>query len=204
MKSFFMSKNSKNMTFTYIKNEDGNFVCPDCGAIKKNQSTMHYHIKKHEEQLTYVCKDCKQGFLQKQTLDLHIRSKHPGKEIIKKFNCTHDNCTFSALTKGNCIIHYLRVHYQDEIDNIMVKDGNSIMCSECDTEFNSLCAFYYHCKDCIEFIKDTKYDSFEKLINQVEPTIEQTGKRVKPKVEPKVEKVETKQEKRVKPKVEVI
>ena len=33
--------NSSTMTLKYIKNEDGDFVCPDCGVIKKNQNTMH-------------------------------------------------------------------------------------------------------------------------------------------------------------------
>ena len=67
------------MPLKYIKDEDGNFVCshPGCGFTKRNQSTLHYHMKKHEEQLDHICKTCKKQFLQKQTLDLHIRSKHP-------------------------------------------------------------------------------------------------------------------------------
>lgn len=150
---------------TYIKNEEGLFVCPTCNVTKKNQSTMHYHMKKHEEQLKYICKSCKKGFLQKQPLDLHIRSKHPEiKEYEKKFSCTYDKCDFTSFTKGNCIIHYLRVHYQDEINNIMTKDDKIIICSNCDKEFNSSCAFYYHCKGCIEFVKDEKYKKFEELL----------------------------------------
>lgn len=156
------------MPLKYTKNDNGEFVCPDCGITKKNQSTMHYHMKKHEEQLTHVCKSCKKGFLQKQTLDLHIRSKHP--DLVKddnsdkKFKCPFDNCEFSALTKGNCIIHCLRVHFQDEINNIMVKDNETkmIYCNECDKEFSSSCAFYYHCKGCLDFNKsDAKYKKFE-------------------------------------------
>ena len=159
------------MTLKYTKNDQGEFVCPDCGVTKKNQNTMHYHMKKHEEQLAHICKDCKKGFLQKQTLDLHIRSKHPGKEPDKKFNCTFDNCEFTAITKGNCVIHYLRVHYQDEINNIMVKDGNVFYCNECNEEFNSSCAFYYHCKGCIEFEKDDKYKKFKDLTKPTVATV---------------------------------
>lgn len=153
------------MTLKYTKNDEGLFVCPDCGVTKKNQNTMHYHMKKHEEQLTHTCKDCKKGFLQKQTLDLHIRSKHPErKETCKKFNCTYDNCEFAALTKGNCIIHYIRVHFQDEIDAIMVKDGKIYTCTHCDTEYSSSCAFYYHCKDCLDYIReDTKFQELDTL-----------------------------------------
>ena len=152
-----------NMTFTYIKNEDGAFVCPDCGIVKKKQNTMHYHMKTHEEKPNHVCKICKKGFLQKQTLDLHMRSKHSDKTDDKKFKCTHDNCEFTALTKGNCVIHFLRVHYQDEINNIMIKNGKRIECNECKKEFNSSCSFYYHCKDCIQFDDDNKHEKFKAL-----------------------------------------
>jgi hypothetical protein len=152
------------MTLTYIKNDEGLFVCPDCGITKKNQNTMHYHMKKHKEELTHTCKDCKKGFLQKQTLELHIRSKHPGKETSKKFNCTYHNCEFSALTKGNCIIHYIRVHFQDEMNSIMMKDGKIYTCTNCDTEYSSSCAFYYHCKDCMDVIKDdAKFQELDTL-----------------------------------------
>lgn len=153
----FNTKKS-NMVFKYVKNDEGLFVCPTCNITKKNQNTMHYHMKKHQEQLSHTCKVCKKGFLQKQTLDLHMRSKHPDSDIDKKFKCTYDNCEFAALTKGNCVIHYIRVHFQDAINNIMVKDGKIHTCTKCDTEFSSSCAFYYHCKDCLDFIKeDSKF-----------------------------------------------
>jgi hypothetical protein len=166
------STSSSTMPMKYTKNENGDFVCPDCGVVKKNQSTMFYHMKKHEEELNYVCKACKKGFLQKQTLDLHMRSKHP--ELVKdtnttdkKFKCPFDNCEFSALTKGNCVIHCLRVHFQDEINEMMAKDNETkmIYCNECNKEFSSACAFYYHCKTCIDFNKnDEKYQTLQEII----------------------------------------
>ena len=161
-----ITQKTTTMTLTYIK-KDGKFICPECGAQKNNQSTMHYHMKKHEEQLSAVCKICKKGFLQKQTLELHMKSKHPDINDTKKFKCTHNNCEFTALTKGNCIIHYIRVHFQDEIDNIMIKDGKTVHCIECEKDFSSSCAFYYHCKDCIDFVKDEKYENFEKLLKPI-------------------------------------
>ncbi len=172
-KATISSNITSTMPFKYIKNDDGDFVCPHpgCGFTKRNQSTLHYHMKKHEEQLDHICKTCKKQFLQKQTLDLHIRSKHP--ELIKdsisldkKFKCPFDNCEFAALTKGNCIIHCLRVHYQDEINNLMIKNAETktICCNECQKEFSSSCAFYYHCKACMDFNKnDEKYKKFEEI-----------------------------------------
>lgn len=160
---------SKAMPLKYIKDEDGNFVCPDCGVVKKNQNTMHYHMKKHEEQLSHVCKACKKGFLQKQTLELHMRSKHP--ELIKdgeekKFKCPFDDCDFSTLTKGNCIIHCLRVHFQEEIKNILSIDGDNktYCCKDCNQTFNSSCSFYYHCKSCMDFEKSNKFEKIREIL----------------------------------------
>jgi hypothetical protein len=168
--------NYKKMTLKYFKNEEGLFVCPDCGVTKKNQSTMHYHIKKHQEELNYICKECKKGFLQKQTLDLHMKSKHPESLRTdsccnKRFCCPFDNCEFSALTKGNTVIHCLRVHFAEEIKKIMnidttTNDRKSYHCNECCNDFNSSSAFMYHCKDCISFDKDTdKYTKLKEILN---------------------------------------
>ena len=158
------------MTFTYTKNGDGHFVCPTCDAVKKRQNSMHYHMKKHLEESHHVCATCKKGFLQKQTLDLHIRSKHP--ELLKdqkiKITCPFDDCQFNALTKGNLIIHILRLHFHDEIETIMQQDEETklITCDGCDKTFQSSCSFYYHCKGCITFDKTSaKYKQVETILS---------------------------------------
>jgi hypothetical protein len=158
------------MPLTYIKNEQGEFICPHegCKFTSKNQSTTHYHLKKHLEELNYTCKYCKKTFLQKQTLELHIRSKHPeqSKSLdLKKFYCPFDNCEFSSLTKGNTIIHCLRVHFQTEIRDLMFNSEDNIKCKECDTEFNSTCAFFYHAKKCLHFDnQNEKHQKFKEII----------------------------------------
>jgi len=148
------------MTFTYIKNDAGEFVCPTCNAVKKRQNSMHYHMKKHLEELQHMCIACNKGFLQKQTLDLHIRSKHPEllKEEKAKHSCPMENCTFTAITKGNLIIHLLRLHFQDEISAIMLQDNDTktVTCDACHKVFKSSCSFYYHCKGCITFDKESE------------------------------------------------
>lgn len=155
------------MTLTYIKNENGHFVCPDCNVVKTRQNSMHYHMKKHLEELSHVCKACKKGFLQKQTLDLHIRSKHPElqEEEVKKYACPFDGCEFAALTKGNCVIHCLRVHFQKEMKARMKVNAEtkSFSCTECNLEFQSSCSFYYHCKKCIETEKDAKFQKLNEI-----------------------------------------
>ena len=152
----------------YIKNDKGEFVCPQCNIVKKRQNSMHYHMKKHLEELDHVCKVCKKGFLQKQTLDLHMRSKHPEleKEEANRFGCPFEDCTFSALTKGNCIIHCLRVHYQEELKEKMQQDPETkvITCTDCDTEFSSSCGFYYHCKKCMDVAHDDTFKAIRYLM----------------------------------------
>ncbi len=151
------------MPITYIKNTKGEYVCPHCGITKVNQNTMHYHIRKHEEQVSHTCKVCKKGFLQKQTLDLHMKSRHADYlkeqgDDANKVYCPFDDCNFSSITKGNCIIHCLRVHFKDEINKIMNVDNETktVKCEECDKEFTSSCAFYYHCKKCITFDENSE------------------------------------------------
>lgn len=153
---------------TYIKNEEGHFVCPECNVVKKRQNSMHYHMKKHLEEFNHTCKACKKSFLQKQTLDLHMRSKHP--ELLEKeqnkFACPFDQCEFEALTKGNCVIHCLRVHYQDVIDEIMIVDEDTklICCTVCDDTFTSSGSFYYHCKKCLNVGKNEAFEKIKGLV----------------------------------------
>lgn len=163
------NKNRPNrMTITYIRNQDGHFVCPECNVVKQRQNSMHYHMKKHLEELNHVCRSCNKGFLQKQTLDLHIRSKHPELLTEEKqatsYACPFNGCSFSAMTKGNCIIHCLRLHFQDEIKEIMESNAEekTITCKGCDVTFQSSSSFYYHCKSCIK--KSEKYERLRTLL----------------------------------------
>ena len=153
------------MPLVYKKNKEGLFVCPHCDYKKSNQSSMHYHMKKHEEERSHICKTCKKGFLQKQTLELHIRSKHPELKTTeeKKSSCPFDKCAFTAMTKGNCIIHCLRTHFQEEMKASMNvhEDTKIIECTTCNKEFQSSCSFYYHAKRCFPF--DTKNEKYQKL-----------------------------------------
>lgn len=162
-------------TLKYTRNTEGQFVCPECGVIKTRQNSMHYHMKKHLEERNHLCTICNKGFLQKQTLELHLRSKHPERarqltpkssssssssetdsmssssEDGKPFVCPFDHCDFKALTKGNCIIHCLRVHFQDEIRRILLltNENKTFHCTQCTRTFQSSSSFYYHCKSCL-------------------------------------------------------
>ena len=73
-----------NMVFEYKKNDDGHYVCGVCNVIKKNQNTMHYHLKRHEGTMSYECDKCDMKFYQKYTLDTHTKLVHEKKEASIK------------------------------------------------------------------------------------------------------------------------
>jgi uncharacterized Zn-finger protein len=140
----------------YEKNEEGEFICPTCGITKKKQNTMHYHMKKHADSLPYSCRYCKKEFLQKQTLEMHIRSRHADSESEEtgepEFECPFEDCKFMSMTKGNLRTHCLRTHFSKECDELCLqeKDSKEVQCVQCERVFTSKGAFYYHCFECIE------------------------------------------------------
>jgi hypothetical protein len=158
---------SKPATRKYQKNANGDYTCPHCIYTAHNMSTMHYHLKKHSGVSNYVCMTCNKQFLQKQTLELHIHARHPeltstpkalpaaekpaaATTSIKVHTCAVQGCEFSSLSKGNCRIHCMRIHYADYSNEYIARgqDG-TCTCTVCDTEFKSLTHAYYHMASCL-------------------------------------------------------
>lgn len=147
------------MPIKYTKNADGDFVCPECNATAKNQNTMHYHMKRHSKDLKHECKHCDKVFLQKQSLVVHMRFKHADElKEANAFQCPFDDCEFTSPVKGNCVIHIIRTHFQEELKQIMFPqaDTKTVLCGVCRDEFKSNSAFIYHCKRCLNTEEDTE------------------------------------------------
>lgn len=173
---------SPKKSFTYIRTEQGTFVCPTCGVVKQRQNSMHYHMKTHQQDPHHVCEYCHKTFLQKQTLELHVRTKHAaaaaaagaaadvGVEDVgfkPAYTCPISGCDYQSHTKGNCVIHCLRVHFQEEITPHlrMAEDRRLYSCGHCRNDFQSTTAFYYHIKSCITFDQTTpKYRELKGLL----------------------------------------
>jgi len=162
---------TKTMTLRYMKNAEGHFVCPTCGVTKRRQNSMHYHMKKHLEEVNHTCSYCNKSFLQKQTLELHVKSKHADQvteDTQRAFSCPLQGCDFQSHTKGNCVIHCLRVHFQEEIMPYLHyhPENRSYSCKHCQHPFQSTSAFYYHIKNCIPFDKSSaKYQLLQPLLS---------------------------------------
>lgn len=166
-------------TLTYIRTEQGTFICPTCGVVKQRQNSMHYHMKKHQQDPNHTCPHCNKTFLQKQTLELHLRTKHADRLLAAggteeaggvfkpSYACPISGCDYQSHTKGNCVIHCLRVHFQEEITPHlrMAQDRRIYTCGHCQNEFQSTTAFYYHIKSCITFDQTTpKYRELRGLL----------------------------------------
>jgi hypothetical protein len=137
------------MPLEYVRNEAGHFVCQFCDQIKKNQNTMHYHLKKHEGTLGYECNLCKKQFLHKNSLELHKTAKHTN-ERKDSIECPTEGCEFKALTKANMMIHNMRIHNKDKCIAVLEKkEGNISCCKKCKKDYSSDTAFYYHAYKCL-------------------------------------------------------
>lgn len=140
------------MVYNYIKNKDGDFVCPNCNITKKKQNTMFYHMKKHEGKLPFECDICSKDFIQKSSLEIHKLSKHcDDKNSGDIYNCPFSKCSFKSTTKANRRIHVIRKHFKEQISCI----NDDLYCVCCKKEFQSDSAFYYHAIDCIS-VNDPK------------------------------------------------
>jgi hypothetical protein len=133
------------MPYTYQKDTEGNYVCTICQEVKKNQNTMHYHMKNHEGHLPFQCKTCKKEFLHSQTLALHIAARH-SKEQAAHLKCPC--CPYKTLTRANRIIHFMRKHCEEELKQFST---GGLTCPTCNKVCNSNTAFLYHvATSCIE------------------------------------------------------
>jgi len=141
-------------TTQYKKNDDGQYVCPSCPYTARIQSTMHYHLKKHQDTLPHSCTHCKKEFAQKSVLDLHISARHkePGTKAPETFKCPC--CTYEDVRKGNRMIHFLRVHLKDCTDSLKETPSKetkaAASCKGCAKTFKSMTQFYYHAASCVK------------------------------------------------------
>ena len=149
------------MVNEYIKNAEGQFICPHCDYTARIRSTMFYHLKKHEGALPYPCKHCDARFLQNALLDMHVKSRHADKlENRETFKCPCSGCEYEDIRKGNRLIHFLRIHLKDFTNSLKGKsleEETVVSCNECNRSFKSMTLFYYHASKCVKLEKSHEH-----------------------------------------------
>jgi uncharacterized Zn-finger protein len=162
-----MIEKPKKMEYVYDELKD-EYICPDCGITKKKQNTMHYHMKRCQNILDFVCTECQQEFVQKNALDTHMRLRHPpvNKDDTEEFVCPFEGCDFTNPTKGNCRTHCMRKHLKKEVANIMeVTPDKQVKCKTCAVTFKSKPHFYYHSLGCIVLpLTDPRHEILKDII----------------------------------------
>jgi DNA-directed RNA polymerase subunit RPC12/RpoP len=136
------------MVYKYTKNSAGEYVCNLCGETREKQNTMHYHYKTHDEKKEYKCTKCSKEFISKQGLEKHNISKHDAPTEL--YSCT--KCDFQNSAKGNCRIHYVRIHYKKEVEKILEKCDEGFKCLVCVNTFKGATSYYYHAFDCLKLV----------------------------------------------------
>jgi hypothetical protein len=140
------------MTFEYIRTETGEFQCPHCPFVKKNQSTVHMHIKaKHSGAFKHKCEHCTYECPARQTLENHMAAKHPDQleNRAREFVCPDTCCGFQSLTKAGLRSHYLLKHLSEHTNKYLGKTDTGIQCTHCGTDFQSKPSYVYHLALCL-------------------------------------------------------
>jgi len=145
---------SESVVAKYLKNKDGDFVCPHCNVVKKKQNTMHYHIKRnHEQDFPYECKQCLNvpKFLQRSSYLHHLATNHPenphptetekNQYAAIQYSCP--SCKHATHTKANIVIHYVRTHCPG------IPSYSKDPCTGCKKTFRSSSAYLYHAYSCL-------------------------------------------------------
>jgi hypothetical protein len=140
------------MVFDYIRTENGDYQCPHCDYVKKNQSTVHMHIRaKHGGSFKHKCEHCEYETTTKQNLENHLQSKHATEttKVEKNFKCT--DCKFETRTKAGLRSHYMLKHLTTEMNEMLgKKESGGHQCTICGEEFKSKPAFVYHSPKCLD------------------------------------------------------
>ena len=129
------------MPYEYQKNEAGDYVCGQCGVTKRNQNTMHYHLKRHEGKLPFECEFCSKGFLQASTLQLHVAARH-AHESAARLCCPL--CPYKTLTKANRVLHYIRKHCASDLAAFSAGSKEGMACAGCGKACRSQTSYLYH------------------------------------------------------------
>lgn len=140
----------------HLKKHSGvtDYICTTCNKQFLQKQTLELHIHaRHPETVqqpaqptTIKLRDLRAAKAAGQALSLPVAAT----SSIRLHTCPTKGCEFSSLSKGNCRIHCMRIHYADYSNEHIVRgEGGTCTCALCDEEFKSLTHAYYHMASCL-------------------------------------------------------
>lgn len=152
----------------HLKKHSGvtDYVCKTCNKQFLQKQTLELHIHaRHPETLRFATgiplgiplgipktmklRDLKAARLAK-TDGLALPVAPAPATPVKVHSCPVTGCEFTSLSRGNCRIHCMRIHYGTH-SNAQLERGaeGSCTCKVCSAEFKSLTHAYYHMAACL-------------------------------------------------------
>lgn len=139
----------------HLKKHSGvsDYICTTCNKqfLQKQTLELHIHARHPDKLLTVPVKRTikLRNAAGEQTSGQALPPADPP-TTIKVHTCPSKGCEFSSISKGNCRIHCMRIHYGDcSNEHISRGDDGTCTCTLCDTEFKSLTHAYYHMATCL-------------------------------------------------------
>lgn len=84
-----------------------------------------------------------------------MKARHPNhlKEKTSAFKCPIEGCSYQSVTKGNCLVHCTRRHFDDLADTYLeihvMDDKKSFHCLCCQGDYKSAPSYYHHILKCL-------------------------------------------------------
>lgn len=156
----YTARNMSTMHYHYKKHSGvTNYVCKTCNKQFLQKQTLDNHIFTQHPTTpqtipaTIKFSDLKARKLAKPT-NLALPPTQTPPPAIKVHTCPVADCDFSSISKGNCRIHCMRIHY-GTYSNAQLERGadGGCICKLCSAEFKSLTHAYYHMASCLATTK---------------------------------------------------
>jgi hypothetical protein len=140
----------------HLKKHSGvtDYICKTCNKQFLQKQTLELHIHaRHPETLrfpkTVKLRDLKAA-REAKAGGLALPAPPPPATSVKVHSCPVTGCEFTSLSKGNCRIHCMRIHY-GTYSNAQLERGadGTCTCKVCSANFKSLTHAYYHMASCL-------------------------------------------------------
>ncbi|XP_008183778.1 zinc finger protein 569 isoform X2 [Acyrthosiphon pisum] len=84
------------------------YDCKDCHKQFLYNNTLLRHVRIHQMENIYSCYHCQQSYVRKDSLIVHLRSRHTGEKLYQCHICKKD------FFENNVLVRHMRIHKKGE------------------------------------------------------------------------------------------